>query len=135
MNIVGWKCIRCKEVVDYANFRCGCTESPSPWEPIYEMETDHAKLKWYPFDSTKGSYQKRPPIYKLVLLAFPPKEGAAPATVVGYMKNSAGDKQSPFFISPGHGGIPTHWCDCLPDNFGEHGIHPYWQFVPLSARH
>lgn len=30
-----WKCRRCNSIVDMANFRCQCTESPSPWEPIY----------------------------------------------------------------------------------------------------
>jgi hypothetical protein len=29
-----WRCRRCNQIVDYVNFRCGCTESPSPWEPI-----------------------------------------------------------------------------------------------------
>lgn len=31
-----WKCRRCRQIVDMAAFRCGCTESPSPWEPIKE---------------------------------------------------------------------------------------------------
>ena len=34
---IEWYCRRCKKVVDYANFRCGCTESPSPWEPIIKQ--------------------------------------------------------------------------------------------------
>lgn len=29
-----WKCRRCGEVVDMEKFKCGCTESPSPWEPM-----------------------------------------------------------------------------------------------------
>lgn len=29
-----WRCRRCNEIVDYVAFRCGCAESPSPWEPI-----------------------------------------------------------------------------------------------------
>ncbi len=29
-----WKCRRCGEIVNLKEFRCGCTESPSPWEPI-----------------------------------------------------------------------------------------------------
>lgn len=29
-----WWCLRCKTTVDYDAFRCGCTESPSPWEPV-----------------------------------------------------------------------------------------------------
>lgn len=31
-----WKCRRCKSIVDMFAFRCKCTESPSPWEPINE---------------------------------------------------------------------------------------------------
>jgi len=90
------------------------------------------ELKWYPFDRAKGSRQKRPPLYKLVLLAFPAGalgEDSASATAVGYRKNGAGDKQSPYFVTPGIGGEPTHWCDCLPENFGYHGVHPYWNFA------
>ena len=34
-----WKCRRCGKVVDMANFKCGCTASPSPWEPIDNTET------------------------------------------------------------------------------------------------
>lgn len=29
-----WRCRRCKQKVDLDAFRCGCTESPSPWEPV-----------------------------------------------------------------------------------------------------
>lgn len=29
----GWRCRRCGQDVDYEAFRCGCTTSPSPWEP------------------------------------------------------------------------------------------------------
>ena len=87
-------------------------------------------LKWYPFDPTKGSRQKRPPERKLVLvrtqqgdfsynhdkslMIFTPEEGSPPGLAVGYLKNSAGDKQSPFFVIPGIGGDVTAWCDCLP---------------------
>lgn len=31
---VKWHCRRCGETVDMEKFRCGCEESPSPWEPI-----------------------------------------------------------------------------------------------------
>lgn len=30
----GWRCLRCKQVVDYEKFRCGCSISPAPWEPF-----------------------------------------------------------------------------------------------------
>lgn len=29
-----WKCRRCNAIVDMQAFRCKCTESPSPWEPV-----------------------------------------------------------------------------------------------------
>ena len=31
---IEWHCKRCKSKVDMKKFRCKCTESPSPWEPI-----------------------------------------------------------------------------------------------------
>ena len=31
-----WKCRRCNQKVDVAARRCGCTESPSPWELVNE---------------------------------------------------------------------------------------------------
>ena len=31
-----WKCKRCGAMVDVINYRCKCTESPSPWEEITE---------------------------------------------------------------------------------------------------
>lgn len=76
-------------------------------------------LKWYPFDPSKGSRQKRPPERKKVLVRLPPnpEKGYPAGIAVGYRKNAAGDKQSPFFVVPGIGGFPTHWCDCLPDEF------------------
>lgn len=76
-------------------------------------------MKWYPFDSTKGSRQKRPPLYRLVLVctAEQPEKGLPPGVAVGYRKDIAGDKQSPFFVIPGVGGEVTHWCDCLGDDF------------------
>lgn len=75
--------------------------------------------KWYAFDPAKGSRQKRPPIRRYVLVQLPerPSQGLPPAVAVGYRKDSGGDKQSPFFVTPGVGGIPTHWCDCLGDDF------------------
>ena len=29
-----WRCRRCGSIVDMVAFRCMCTQSPSPWEPI-----------------------------------------------------------------------------------------------------
>lgn len=80
-----------------------------------------------------GQY-RLPPEKKLVLLAFPEGEfhpNSAPATAVGYLKYAAGCKDSPMFITPGIGGWPTHWCDCLPDEIEEN--HPHWKF-PKATR-
>lgn len=32
--ITKWKCKRCGQIVDYKAFKCGCSVSPAPWEPI-----------------------------------------------------------------------------------------------------
>jgi hypothetical protein len=75
-------------------------------------------MKWYPFDPLKGSRQKRPPVYRHVLVELPPKDKFSGASVaVGYRKNAAGDKQSPYFVIPGIGGVPIRWCDCLGDDY------------------
>ncbi len=29
-----WRCKRCNSMVDMVKFKCNCTESPSPWEPV-----------------------------------------------------------------------------------------------------
>lgn len=74
--------------------------------------------KWYPFDRSKGSDQKRPPEHKAVLVCVAPlprDPGLPYCIAVGYRKNAAGDKQSPYFVVPGHGGHVVAWCDCLPD--------------------
>jgi len=95
------------------------------------------KLNWIPFDQQKWAAQPLPEEYKRVLLAFPRdafEPGSAAATAVGYLRYAAGDKNSPNFITPGVGGIPSHWCDCLPDNFGTAGTHPHWQFPPRTFK-
>ncbi|GAH74182.1 unnamed protein product [marine sediment metagenome] len=75
-------------------------------------------MKWYNFNPTKGSRQKRPPIRKYVLVQLASIDKCLPeAIAVGYRKNAAGDKQSPYFVIPGIGGTVLRWCDCLPDNF------------------
>ena len=38
-----WKCKRCGYIVDMVNKRCGCAVSPSPWEPISELEYEITK--------------------------------------------------------------------------------------------
>ena len=78
------------------------------------------KGKWYRFDRAKGSNQMRPPERKHVLVLLKSSEpGHLPDGVaVGYRKNAAGDKQSPYFVVPGlHTGQELAWCDCLADNY------------------
>ena len=82
------------------------------------------KPKWYPFTPAKGSRQKRPPIKKWVVVKFLCDKGGAvfPAGfALGYRKDGAGDKQSPYFVVPGMGCRfrVIAWCDCLPEYFNE----------------
>ncbi len=86
-----------------------------------------AAYRWHPFDPAKGYRQKRPPERRYVLLAFdyspaPPNWEEPSHCAVGYLKYAAGRKDSPQFITPKVGGIPTHWCDCLGDHFWM----PHW---------
>lgn len=79
--------------------------------------------KWYSFDKTKGSRQKRPKEKKWVIVlrervVYGTGPGDFPEILaVGYMKNLAGDKQAPYFVVPGLGGEVYAWCDCIPDDF------------------
>lgn len=69
--------------------------------------------KWYKFDVNKGFHKKLPPVYKPVLLKI---QGRTPPDmmIVGHLKYSAGDKSSPYFVTPGYaGGSVIAWCDCL----------------------
>jgi len=77
------------------------------------------KHKWYNFDATQGSRQKRPPERKYVLVRLRSnKEDYPDGVAVGYLRYAAGDKQSPYFVVPGlHTGTELAWCDCLPDDF------------------
>ena len=81
-------------------------------------------MKWYKFEHEKGSRQKRPPVkrYVLVLTDANSGRGGTPVCAVGYMKNAAGDKQSPYFVVPGVGGTVLYWSDCLGDDFETPGI-------------
>ena len=76
-------------------------------------------MKWYRFDKSKGSRQKRPPIKKYVLVKMQSKKRGYPEGIaVGYRKDSAGQKQYPYFVVPGlYTGKVIAWYDCLPDDF------------------
>ena len=76
-------------------------------------------FKWVKFDQTKGSKQKRPPLKKYVMVICESLEEGSPNSVVlGYRKDAAGNKQSPYFVTPGvNRGAVLAWCDCLPDGF------------------
>lgn len=74
-------------------------------------------MKWYPFDKSKGSYNKCPPIYKMVLVFVESLGPGRPQAIcAGYRKDAAGDGKSPYFVIPGHGGEVIAWCDCLPED-------------------
>jgi hypothetical protein len=92
-------------------------------------------MNWVPF-SVEGPY---PPERRCVLVQFERADtrygGFPPAVVVGYLRYAAGDKDSPYFVTPGfdrsyelNDGVltnalgnvqrqSTHWCDCLGDDF------------------
>jgi hypothetical protein len=78
-------------------------------------------MKWYKFDPDRGSRQKRPPEKKWVLVMCEPAQSSSPRGIgVGYMKNAAGDKQSPYFVIPGlfpYGGSVVAWSDSLPEGW------------------
>lgn len=75
-------------------------------------------MKWVAFDQSKGSRQKRPKERQWVLVLLESKrEGLPEGVAVGYMKNAAGDKQSPYFVTTGIGGKAVAWCDCLPPDY------------------
>jgi len=103
-----------------------------------EAKTKCPTLRWYPFDPARGSRQKRPPLYKLVLVRtiagehkhvgdgvvqFIPNDSLPPGLAVGYRKDGGGDKQSPYFVVPGIGGNVVAWCDCLPDELAMRHFH------------
>ena len=82
-------------------------------------------MRWYPFDTGKGYRQKRPPERKDVLVILEKTSIGLPRSVaVGYMKNSAGQKEYPYLVIPGIGGRVVAWSDCLPDSFFD-SILPY----------
>lgn len=77
-------------------------------------------MQWVPFCREDSNHQPLPPEHRCVLLMLPSREDwctLPPAVAVGYLKFAAGDKTCPYFVIPGVGGLPTHWCDCLGDDF------------------
>jgi len=90
-------------------------------------------IKWHPFSEEKGYHQKRPPERRDVLVILEKKSTNLPrATAVGYMKNSGGQKQFPYFVIPGIGGEVVAWSDCLPDDFFD-SIVPFMQDKSLTT--
>ena len=74
--------------------------------------------KWYKFDVNRGYRQKRPRMYKLVLVKIQCRS-TPELIMVGYRKDAAGDKSCPYFVTPGFGGgAVIAWRDCLniPDD-------------------
>lgn len=72
-----------------------------------------------------------PPERKLVLVQLGigrTDDGLPAAMVAGYLKFAAGDKASPYFVTPGVDRRDERrvefWCDCLPEAFQP----PAWQF-------
>ena len=79
-------------------------------------------MEWYPFDKSKGSDQKLPPIKKWVLGKVKNLPSEVDPIVVCYRNDMAGDAECPYFITPGYrllGGV-YEWCDCLMDGFDPH---------------
>lgn len=78
-------------------------------------------MNWIPFSREHGQDQQLPPRKRCVLLMLPERQtelGTMPPSVaVGYLKYAAGDESCPYFVIPGIGGEPTHWCDSLGDDF------------------
>lgn len=101
--------------------------------------------KWYSFHDIRGSRQKLPSIGKLVLVLvegesdfvrivpeFPPIRSQIPAAIaVGYRKNNAGDKQSPYFVIPSVGRKVIAWCDCLDAVLSEKDCLALYQYSEI----
>jgi hypothetical protein len=81
-------------------------------------------MKWVEYERNKWAQQPLPRERKHVLVQVAAREadGMPPAVAVGYLRYSAGDRNSPTFIVPGVGGPVVAWCDCLPKGFNA----PLW---------
>lgn len=82
-------------------------------------------MQWNEFNPSKGRYQKLPKPKQWVLVQLNNMQQGSPNPVVaGYIKFAAGDKDSPYFVTPGAIGIQTpvgaervlRWCK-LPKSF------------------
>ena len=99
-----------------------------------ELASLRGDVVWTPFDEKLGSQQKMPARYRTVLVYVESiGPGMPKALSVGYRKDAAGDKESPYFVVPGHGGKVLAWCDCLPasEKYKTHrdGFTNYWQMA------
>lgn len=82
------------------------------------------EIKWIRFKGA-GHAERLPPERRFVLVAVGAGtvEGSAErrsSIVVGYLRFSAGDKASPYFVTPGFqrgSRIVTHFADVLGDDF------------------
>ena len=92
---------------------------------------DMDELKWIEYDQSKWHRQKLPPERRYVRVQVGDRGDYPAAVAVGYMKFSAGCKDSPNFIVPGVGGPVTHWADCLGDMFEA----PLWRGKQTGASH
>ena len=65
--------------------------------------------------------RKLPKERRLVLVKIESDVNEGGGVAMGYLRYAAGDKTCPYFVCvaiPGRWKV-THWCDCLPDGFGE----------------
>ena len=92
----------------------------------------HKLNKWYPFDVKKGYRQQRPKVKQDVLVLLEGTRFFPHCIVVGYMKNAAGDKSCPYFVTAGcdlkHEAKVIAWCDALSEGATEAIFQAYKQF-------
>ena len=74
-------------------------------------------MKWIEFNQALKNNQELPDERRCVLVHFDGSESKARGIAVGYLRYAGGDKTCPYFVTPQFGGIPTHWCDSLGDDF------------------
>ena len=104
------------------------SDQKTPASPVAASERKPS-YTWVDFDPKNRETQPLPPEYKLVLvqMAARPGNGKTPAIAAGYLRNDAGQKDSPYFVCPGVEGDAVAWCDCLPEDF----CAPLWPGIPL----
>ena len=88
--------------------------------------------KWRPFDMRLGSKQELPTAKRCVLVqtAAQPDVGLPPGVAVGYLKFAAGDRNCPYFVTPGIDCKVVFWNDCLGDDFHA----PLWRLPQPNPR-